>query len=93
MNEPTSNSRAPRNQTITLTDDEAQHYQGRLLSIHETTSPETLLNRTIHQDLFEVIPHLPDQFNIMIRTCKANYSPWGDCFFGEYRTPSLKSSI
>ncbi len=62
MKEPTSKTRAPRNQTITLTEEELEQYKTGLLSLDVPTSPDHLMNCTIHQDLFEVIPHLPDQF-------------------------------
>ena len=62
LNEPTYKSRAPRNHTIMLTEDEMNRYQGNLLSLHHTTSPDDLFNHTIHQDLLDTIPHLPDQF-------------------------------
>lgn len=54
--------RAGRNRTITLDHDERLKYKKRLLTLKRKTAAEELLDRTIHQDLFEALPHLPDQF-------------------------------
>ncbi len=52
-------SRAPRNQTITLTDAEKEQFLGRLLQLNHPGEVETLLNRTICQNLFEALTYLP----------------------------------
>jgi site-specific DNA-methyltransferase (adenine-specific) len=52
-------NRAPRNRTLTLTAEEAAHYSANLLQLHSTAPVETILNRTIWQDLFKALPHLP----------------------------------
>jgi len=54
--------RAARNRTITLTEDELQFYKKQLITLSEPASAETIMNKTIHQDLFEAIDRLPDQF-------------------------------
>ncbi len=53
---------APRNKTIQLTPEERSHYTDRLLRLTAPASPEMLLNRTICQDLFEVLDWLPQGF-------------------------------
>ena len=54
--------KAPRNRTITLSDEERISLEQHLLRLREKKSPEELLNRTIHQDLFEAIEFLPEHF-------------------------------
>jgi len=54
--------RAQRNRTITLTEEELQYYKQRLITLKQPAKAEELTNKTIHQDLFEAIDHLPDQF-------------------------------
>jgi site-specific DNA-methyltransferase (adenine-specific) len=55
-------SRAPRNQTITLTAEDIDHYTPRLLHLVEAAPLEAIINRTIHQNLSEALLHLPAQF-------------------------------
>jgi len=52
-------SRAPRNRTITLTDAEKEQFLGGLLQLNHPGAVETLVNRTICQNLFEALPCLP----------------------------------
>ncbi|GAB4437397.1 MAG: adenine-specific DNA-methyltransferase [Anaerolineae bacterium] len=55
-------TRAPRNRTITLTEEERAQVRARL---HRLTSPAAaadLLDVTLHQDLFTALPHLPPAF-------------------------------
>jgi len=54
--------RAPRNRTIQLTDDERKKYAKQLIQLTKPTSLDTILNRTIWQDMFEVLSYLPDSF-------------------------------
>ena len=54
--------RAPRNRTITLTDEEKSRYRRKLLHLNQTVAVESLLNKTIHQDLQAALPHLPAHF-------------------------------
>ncbi len=55
-------SRAPRNKTLTLTTEERSHYKTQLLQLDSPVSADAILNRTIQQNLLEVIPHLPANF-------------------------------
>ncbi|WP_339383333.1 DNA-methyltransferase [Oculatella sp. LEGE 06141] len=52
---------APRNRTIRLTEAEQDDYQRRLIRLDCPALLHTILNRTICQDLFEVLDWLPDQ--------------------------------
>ncbi|MEX2285480.1 MAG: DNA methyltransferase, partial [Planctomycetaceae bacterium] len=54
--------RAPRNRTITLDDNERSALAHRLTRIDEPVSAQSLLGRTVCQDLFEVLPYLPSHF-------------------------------
>ncbi|MBD1913533.1 MULTISPECIES: site-specific DNA-methyltransferase [unclassified Leptolyngbya] len=58
----TAKSPAPRNRTLKLTDEERSHYRQRLLTLHQPASADEILNRTICQDLLDVLPWLPNQF-------------------------------
>jgi len=51
--------RAPRNRTITLTEEEKAKYKQRLLYLDKPVSLEEVVNRTINQDLFQVMEFLP----------------------------------
>lgn len=51
--------RAQRNRTMTLSDSERPFFQSRLLQLTGPTQLELLLNRTIQQDVFEVLDWLP----------------------------------
>lgn len=54
--------RAPRNRTITLTDTEALRYQARLIRLNSPVSVDMILNRTICQNLLDILDYLPAQF-------------------------------
>jgi site-specific DNA-methyltransferase (adenine-specific) len=54
--------RAPRNRTVTLSDEERLHYCARLIRLDGPTPVEAILNKTICQDLGEVLEYLPSQF-------------------------------
>ena len=54
--------RAPRNRTISLTAEEVRRYESRLLKLEQPTPLQTILGKTIHQDLFEALPYLPAAF-------------------------------
>ncbi len=54
--------RAPRNRTITLSDSERDKYKKRLLILDRPVSLDEILNKTIHQDVFEVLDYLPEKF-------------------------------
>ncbi|HET7090791.1 MAG TPA: site-specific DNA-methyltransferase [Anaerolineae bacterium] len=62
MRELTEKARAPRNRTITLSTDEATFYQKRLLKLSRSASAVDLENKTINQDLYEVLDWLPASF-------------------------------
>ncbi len=53
--------RAPRNKTITLDHQSLAKYKAQLLHLHQPTELQDILNRTIHQDLLEVLDFLPEQ--------------------------------
>lgn len=53
---------APRNRTLRLSDEERSHFQSNLLKLSQPATVEAILNRTLCQDLFEVIDHLPSSF-------------------------------
>ena len=55
-------SRAPRNRTLTLSTEELEHYQQRLLKLEGAVEVEAVLNQTINQDLLEVLDKLPTGF-------------------------------
>jgi site-specific DNA-methyltransferase (adenine-specific) len=54
--------RAGRNRTLSLTPDEAAEYCSRLLRLGAPTTADQLTNRTICQDLLDVVEFLPDRF-------------------------------
>lgn len=54
--------RAPRNRTVTVTSTEKKTLRRRLVQIDAPASLPAILNRTIHQDFQEVLPHLPSKF-------------------------------
>jgi len=54
-----SKKRAPRNRTITLTEKERQFYQSRLLQLHGPVTQQEIIDRTICQDVFEILDWLP----------------------------------
>ena len=58
----TEKHRAPRNQTIALDDAERALLAKRLLRIDQPISPEPVLGRTVCQDVFDVLQHLPSGF-------------------------------
>ncbi len=55
-------TRAPRNRTITLTAEEIDFYRGNLLHLSGPVQPKDIENRTINQDLFEILDWLPAGF-------------------------------
>lgn len=54
--------RALRNRTITLSAEEQSRYSRQLLRLNSATPVEKLIGRTICQELFTVMPLLPDSF-------------------------------
>ena len=51
--------RAPRNRTLTLTEDERAQYCKKLLLLDQPTALDAVINRTIHQNFFEAAAFLP----------------------------------
>lgn len=58
----TTQHRAPRNRTVTLEDDEIRSFHSRLIQLERPQTVNKLVGRTICQDLFQALPHLPDSF-------------------------------
>jgi len=54
--------RAPRNRTITLDDAERAALAERLVRLDAPAPVAGIIGRTVCQDLFEALPHLPSQF-------------------------------
>jgi site-specific DNA-methyltransferase (adenine-specific) len=54
--------RAPRNKTMILTEEEKSLYRKELIKICEQTTIAQIENKTINQDLFEVLEFLPEGF-------------------------------
>ena len=51
--------RAPRNRTLTLTEAEVRRYDKRLIRLNVPVALEQVIDRTIYQDIFEVLDLLP----------------------------------
>lgn len=54
--------RAPRNRTLTLTDEEAETLAAKLIQLEKPTSINGITNQVINQDIMEALQHLPKQF-------------------------------
>ncbi len=54
--------RAPRNRTITLDEVERVTLAERLVRLSGPVTPASLIGRTVCQDLFDALPHLPSGF-------------------------------
>ncbi|MBW4652633.1 MAG: site-specific DNA-methyltransferase [Kaiparowitsia implicata GSE-PSE-MK54-09C] len=59
-------ARAPRNRTITLTEEERSHYAQRLVQLTQPATLQDICDRTLCQDIFDALPYLPDQFADLI---------------------------
>jgi site-specific DNA-methyltransferase (adenine-specific) len=53
--------RAPRNRTTTLTDKDKARYRARLIKLDSSAAIKAILNKTICQNLFDVLDYLPSQ--------------------------------
>lgn len=53
---------APKNRTITLSNDDIANFKKRLIKINKPVSLEKIENKTIHQDIFEALDYLPNSF-------------------------------
>lgn len=62
MKVPNGRTRAPRNRTITLSPDELAVYQRNLLTLSSEAVLQDIENRTINQDLFDILDWLPNSF-------------------------------
>ena len=58
--------RAPRNRTLTLTAQEISALRSRLLTEADLSQHSDFLDKTIHGDLLQILPHLPDEFADLI---------------------------
>lgn len=54
--------KAPKNRTLTTTDEENNILRQRLRTIEQLMEGETFINKTINADMMNVLPLLPDQF-------------------------------
>jgi len=54
--------KAPRNRTLTLSSPEKELYQMRLLQLRGTVQPGEINNKTIWQNLFDILDWLPPSF-------------------------------
>lgn len=59
-------TRAPRNRTIELTSDEIKGLKSRLITKSGIGDADSIINRTINADLFEVLDKLPNHFADLI---------------------------
>lgn len=57
-----SKNRAPRNRTITLDDSELSRLKKKLIKLDTPISVSDIENKTINQDVFQVLDLLPDKF-------------------------------
>lgn len=62
MNKLEEKTRAARNRTVTLSTEELAFYQRNLLRLSGRVQPQEIENRTINQDLFEILDWLPTLF-------------------------------
>lgn len=54
--------KAKNNRTIVLTDEDFQKYEKKLIKLSKQVTPQEIINKTINQDLFEVLDYLPENF-------------------------------
>ncbi len=55
-------TRSDKNKTITLDPNELSRLSQKLIQLHQKVDADTITNKTIQQDIFKVIDHLPDSF-------------------------------
>ena len=67
-NHPNSKTKekAPRNRTLTLSNEDISALKPRLLTEDDLLSHNLLIDKTIHGDLLRILPLLPDQFADLI---------------------------
>lgn len=54
--------RAPYNRTITISEDDIHQFSQKLIKVNHSVLANEILNKTINQNLFEVIDFLPENF-------------------------------
>jgi site-specific DNA-methyltransferase (adenine-specific) len=52
--------RAPLNRTLLLNDSELSRFGAKLIKLNKKVTLDEIINKTIHQDLFEVLDYLPE---------------------------------
>lgn len=62
----TARTKAPRNRTLTLSHEEAELLQPRLLTEADLESHSEIVDKTINGDLLRILPFLPDEFADLI---------------------------
>ncbi|HPN38873.1 MAG TPA: DNA methyltransferase [Melioribacteraceae bacterium] len=55
-------AKAQNNRTLELTDEDIVKFSKNLISLNKIAEPEQILNKTINQDIFEVLDFLPNNF-------------------------------
>lgn len=58
--------KAPRNRTLTVSEDEAKILCQRLLTIHDLTEGVSLTDKTINADCMTALPYIPNEFADLI---------------------------
>jgi len=53
---------APLNRTLTLSDNERKIFREKLIKIKNPVNVDSIINKVINQDFFEVIDYLPEKF-------------------------------
>ena len=59
-------TKAPRNQTLTISQEEMDALLPRLLTDADLISQSDFIDKTIHGDLLQILPHLPNEFADLI---------------------------
>ena len=62
MKQAINKQRAPRNRTIDLSGEDISRLKRRLIKLNKPASFDEIENKTIHQDIFEALEHLPNNF-------------------------------
>ena len=55
-------NKAPQNRTIIISEDEIEKYSKQFLVLNDWVTQNNIVNRIIHQDVFEAIEFLPESF-------------------------------
>ena len=62
MSEKFEKQRAPRNKTLSLSDNDFTKLKKRLIKVDKTVALNEIENKTIHQNVFETLDYLPNSF-------------------------------